>query len=813
MLRIYPEPAKRVRKARFAVDYDLVVGGQLAAEREPESDDPDEPRQESKPKVLTQRQSATSGVAKAFSPDDTERIVECMNKKGFCLIGFGDEAGRQEKLEEARDEAVDMLNATGLFKPTPSLLAEGLLGDEGSAEIYEMSGDSDIEIDEKRQPGIAFVNKLITEASYSLAAYGPYMDIGIQGRSGLILHHAGIPLEGETPAQLTEMDCHKWYSLFSSSRVMLVMFLGPGFGKLELFPFAAEAGVDPLEVNVGPGTLALIRADALSHKFSSSSRSMAATCFLMEGAGRQPPVWTPTTEGLMEWASERMAQIRASKEKGERVDLRHLPKSWIKQLPTTTERVDPGPQVAVRGMSCKFPSTFSAAGWWCASQCGADLAEQVPFSRWDHSSRYDEDPESWKWGKTYAKHMAFIDGIDQFDNKFFGISPIEARGMDPGQRHILETGYEAMYYAGHSKKTLMRSLIGCYIGAATTEMIYAEFSSDAANAGTGGASSITSNRISYCLGMQGPSFTVDCEGAAALAALTSAAMSLRFQTEHYRPNHAALVGGVYLNLASLPWIILCAKNLLSPQGRCFTFDVSAEGYAKSEGVSNIYLNLLEETVDGKKITNDSSPVHGLIASTSMTHTGQGASLTAASGPQERECIDTALRQANLEPASIDIVECRSNGSILQDASEAAVLNGALRGDSVDQAPLLLSAGNTGFGYQHECNGMGQLLKVLMAHKTGACGPLVHLHQLNVHIDQDDSSNVLFATEEAGLGGLYSYAGVTGKSVAGSMVHTITHGNLQQLTDAQTQEADMEHGRVAALKLAASEFWNETTDGY
>jgi len=659
------------------------------------------------------------------------------------------------------------------------------------------------------QPGIAFVNKLITEASYTLASYAPYMDISIQGRSGLILHHAGIPLDGESPPQLTEMDCHRWYSLLSTSRVMVVMFLGPSFGKLELFPFAADAGVEPLEVNVGPGTMAFIRADALSHKFSSSSRSMAASCFLMDGAGRQPLVWTPTTEGLMEWASERMAQIKASKEKGERVDLRHLPKSWIKQLPTTTERLDPGPQIAVRGMSCKFPSTFSPAGWWCAVQTGADLAENVPVTRWDHSLRYDDDPESWKWGKISAKHMAYIDGIDQFDNKFFGISPIEARSMDPGQRHVLETSYEALYYAGHSKKTLMRSLIGCYIGAAATEITLAEFTADAGSAGTGGASSITSNRISYCLGMQGPSFTVDSEGAAVLSALTSAAMSLRFQTDLYRPNHAAVVGGVYLNLANLPWIILCAKGLLSPQGRCFTFDVSAEGYVKSEGVSNLYLDMLEETVDGQKIKNDKSPVHGMIAATTMNHTGRGASLTAASGPQERELVDMALRQANLEPSSIDIMECWSSGQILQDASEAAVLNGTLRGDSVDQAPLLLSAGNTGYGYLHECNGMAQLLKVLMSHKTGACGPLVHLHQLNVHVDLSETSNVQFATEEVGLGGLYSYCGVTGKSIAGSMAHVITHGNLQHISDAQTQEDNnLEYGRVAALKLAASEFWNE-----
>ena len=98
---------------------------------------------------------------------------------------------------------------------------------------------------------------------------------------------------------------------------------------------------------------------------------------------------------------------------------------------------------------------------------------------------------------------------------------------------------------------------------------------------------ITSNRISFCLGLQGPSFTIDAQGAAALAALTNGAMSLRLQTDLYKPNHTALVGGVYLMLAGVTWLLLSAKGHLSHQGRCLTFDQSADGYAKSEGVANL----------------------------------------------------------------------------------------------------------------------------------------------------------------------------------------------------------------------------------
>ena len=167
--------------------------------------------------------------------------------------------------------------------------------------------------------------------------------------------------------------------------------------------------------------------------------------------------------------------------------------------------------------------------------------------------------------------------------------------------------------------------------------------------------------------LAGPSFTVDAQGAAALAALTNGAMSLRFQTDLYKPNHAALVGGVYLMLTGSTWILLSAKGHLSPQGRCLSFDQSADGYVKSEGVANLVLTLLSESED-----SDEVETKGIIAATHANHTGRGASLTAPSGPQQGELIQHALRQAAIAPATVDAVECYSHGRFMRDAVEAEV---------------------------------------------------------------------------------------------------------------------------------------------
>eukprot|EP00931_Biecheleriopsis_adriatica_P030537 TRINITY_DN17_c0_g1_i1.p1 TRINITY_DN17_c0_g1~~TRINITY_DN17_c0_g1_i1.p1 ORF type:complete len:811 (+),score=189.08 TRINITY_DN17_c0_g1_i1:114-2546(+) len=805
-------------RRRREVRYDFVIGetdlGRKAESSDDSADDADEDAGEVAAMPIQQvERERRPGVT--FSQDATKMTVQCLRRKGFALIGLGEE--HKATIDAARLEGLQLLQENGgnNFRPPPAIIADGLLGEEGSAEIMDLDGYT---FEKHGKTGLAQADMLLSELSNSLATMDAALETNIDSRTPLIFHNAGIPLDSDVP-DLTPAACQKWLNVLGHSRLMLILFLGPGFGRLELQPLDIDE-IEPREVDVGPGTLVVLRVDALLHRFYSTARSLSLTCFLMEDVSATwrrrygiPAVATPVCHDLMDWATERLEKSRKSQTigaEGQVPDL-EMPRQWQRMA---NQIYQVGPQVAVRGTSCKFPSSYSDSGWWCGMQAGCDLVEEVPLCRWDHQDFYDADPESWKWGKTDCMHASFIDGVELFDNKFFGISPVESRGMDPCQRHILETSYEALHFSAFTKKSLLRSLIGVYIGAASSEFNF--MPQTCSSTGTGAANSITSNRISFCLGLQGPSFTADAQGASALSSLTSAAMSLRLQTDTYKPNHAAVVGAAYLMITGTTWIIASGRGWLSPQGRCFTFDNSAEGYVKSEGVSSLVLNLLEEQVDGKKVRDDSSTVNGVIAATHMNHTGRGATLTASCGPQEQELIMSAVRQAAIAPSTVDAVECWSHGNYLQDAAEVEVLKCTLRGHSENEAPLMLSTGFTASGMAMECAGMAQLLKVLVNHKYGAVTPSLHLHQLNVHIDSpDDSEQVLFATEDLLIEGLSSYCGITSKSMGGTMCHCVTLGNLQTMHIQKSAEPELEENaerrRLAtreAQKLACSDFWTQ-----
>mmetsp|Transcript_70237 Transcript_70237/g.212548 ORF Transcript_70237/g.212548 Transcript_70237/m.212548 type:complete len:543 (+) Transcript_70237:2-1630(+) len=341
------------------------------------------------------------------------------------------------------------------------------------------------------------------------------------------------------------------------------------------------------------------------------------------------------------------------------------------------------------------------------------------------------------------------------------------------QRHILETSYEALFQGGLKRKSMMRSLIGVYIGGATTEFNFMPATDS--SAGTGGSSSITSNRISFCLGLQGPSYTIDQQGASSLTAIGAAAMSLRFQTDRYKPNHTALCGGVYLMVVPNTWVLANAQNMLSTQGRCFTFDVSAEGYIKGEGCSNASMTRVSESVDGQTVVNEADPYDAFVSSTGMNQCGHGASLTAPCGPQEKALVLDCIRQASLAVTDIDHVECWGEGHSMKDAVEVQVLLGTLRGEDTE-APLGLASCKTNAGMGLEIDGMYQLLKVIHGQKYGVQVPSLHLSELNVHMDIWSGDEPLcFNSENVSNIELSSFVGMSGRSLGGTMCHAITFG--------------------------------------
>lgn len=708
--------------------------------------------------------------------------MEALFQKGYCTVDLKLKPYLEKALGDVKE-----LHELERFQPPPTEIVGGLLGSEGSSTICEIpisTDDSPI-----GGAGLQMVDNILTMVGEWLHPMDQEMGIKLDVRSFSVLHSAGEEdANDDVVPKLTEFECEKWLATFTKHRIMVVLFLGPQGGELELQPFNHEEAA-AFEIRVEPGTLVLLRADALTHKFSPTATSTALSCFLceagMDGMHNEPVAVTPTAQELLDWASTRMRELKENQvigEEGQQWDP-EVPKEWQR---LANHNFSVGQQSAIRGHACKFPSSYDPRAWQRGMMAGVDFGEQIPFLRWNHDEFYNAHEQSWKWRQSSCKHACWIDGADLFDQKFFGISVVESRAMDPMQRHILETSYEALHEAGFNKKRIMRSLIGCYIGAATSEFIYLPVTDS--SAGTGGSSSITSNRISFCLGMQGPSYTIDTQGAASLNALHAAVMSLNLQTDRFEPNHTALFGSTYMVIAGQVFALASAQGLLSSQGRCQAFDAFADGYIKSEGIGN---SVIQPFKDKKTDEVVDQHLDGIIAGSNLTHTGQTASLTSPNGPQEKELIMTTIRVAGIAPDNVDAVECMGQGFILLDAVEAMVIKDVYRGPDPESS-LVLGACKTHVGNMMESGGMCSYFRALFGQKWGVAAPNLHLHELNYHIDAwsgEGDEPLLFTTENVTYKDLSSFVALTAKSFTGIMGHAILHAFVETEQRVQRTKVD------------------------
>ncbi|HEY3062327.1 MAG TPA: SDR family NAD(P)-dependent oxidoreductase, partial [Chloroflexota bacterium] len=302
-------------------------------------------------------------------------------------------------------------------------------------------------------------------------------------------------------------------------------------------------------------------------------------------------------------------------------------------------RLDLGKAIAIVGIGCRFPGgADSPDTFWDLLRDGTDAVIDVPSDRWDVDAYYDPDPEA---GRIYTRRGAFIDHVDQFDAAFFGISPREAVMMDPQQRLLLEVTSEALEDAGQSPEALVGSQTGVFVGISTSD--YADlFRGDGdltrvdAYTGTGSLASVAAGRLSYALGLQGPSMSLDTACSSSLVALHLACQSLR-QGE----SDLALAAGVNVILAPEGTLYFCKLRALAPDGRCKAFDAAADGYVRGEGCGVIVLKRLPDALrDGDRIL-------ALVRGSAVNQDGRSNGLTAPNGPAQEAVIRKALAQADV----------------------------------------------------------------------------------------------------------------------------------------------------------------------
>ncbi|MFE7980413.1 type I polyketide synthase, partial [Streptomyces shenzhenensis] len=356
--------------------------------------------------------------------------------------------------------------------------------------------------------------------------------------------------------------------------------------------------------------------------------------------------------------------------------------------------------IAVVGLACRLPAAPDPAAFWRLLSQGVDVVGEVPADRW---------PDAAGTLTGAARYGAYLDRIDTFDPGFFGISPHEARAMDPQQRLMLELSWEALEDAAIVPASLGGSGTGVFVGA-----IWDDYRNVVARAGTASFSQHTmtgmgrgliANRVSYALGLRGPSMTVDAAQASSLVAVHLACESLR-----RGESRMALAGGVNLIAAPESMAASMSFGALSPDGRCHTFDARANGYVRGEGGALVVLKPLEQA------RADGDFVYCVIRGSAVNNDGATGGLTVPSAPAQTEMLRAACRQADVAPGDVQYVELHGTGTAVGDPIEAAALGaafGAGVGRAADDA-LLVGSAKTNVGHLEGASGVVGLVKTALA---------------------------------------------------------------------------------------------------
>ncbi|MEV0275845.1 beta-ketoacyl synthase N-terminal-like domain-containing protein [Streptomyces sp. NPDC050610] len=362
-----------------------------------------------------------------------------------------------------------------------------------------------------------------------------------------------------------------------------------------------------------------------------------------------------------------------------------------------------GPEpIAVVGIGCRFPGGADGPeGYWRMLRDGTDAIELSPPGRFDDESRW---------------LGAWLDGVDRFDPRFFRIAPREAKVMDPQQRLFLEVAWEALEHAGQTPERLADTRTGVFVGMNSHD--YAELIANApqnvdAFFGTGNSFCSTAGRLSFFLGVHGPSLAVDTACSSSLVAVHLAVRSLRSGE-----SEVAVVGGVNAILRSTIHRASRAAGALAADGRCKTFDAAADGYNRGEGCGVAVLKPLS------KALADGDRVLATVLGSAVNQDGPSSGLTVPNGPAQEALVRDALADAGVAPAEIGYVEAHGTGTPLGDPIELQAL-GAAFGGLPGRQRIAVGSVKTNFGHLEAASGIAGLIKTVLVLNRGEIPP--HLH--------------------------------------------------------------------------------------
>lgn len=409
--------------------------------------------------------------------------------------------------------------------------------------------------------------------------------------------------------------------------------------------------------------------------------------------------------------------------------------------------------IAIVGLGCRFPGAANPDEFWTLLQQGRDAVSAIG-DRWHRAGEFSMG--------------GFLDQVDQFDPRFFGISPREAIRMDPQQRLLLEVTWEALEYAAIAPHTLSGSNTGVFIGISNTDYSQLQTRSGDRHAtandpysGTGNAHSIAANRLSYSLDLRGPSLSLD-------TACSSSLVAVHVACQHLRQGDCeqAIVGGVNLILSPDLTTTFTQAGMMAADGRCKTFDASADGYVRGEGCGVVVLKPLAAA------QRDGDTVLAVIRGTAINQDGRSNGLTAPNGPAQQAVIGRALQRAGVTPDQLSYVDAHGTGTALGDPIELNSLKTVLMQGRSPNQPCWVGSVKTNIGHLEAAAGIAGLIKVVLALQHQKIPPHLHFQSLNPHIHLDSTPIQIPSQLQPWLVAMPRLAGVSSFGFGGTNAHVI-----------------------------------------
>ncbi|WP_190812455.1 type I polyketide synthase [Saccharopolyspora pogona] len=419
--------------------------------------------------------------------------------------------------------------------------------------------------------------------------------------------------------------------------------------------------------------------------------------------------------------------------------------------------------IAVVGMACRFPGAAGVAELWELLRAGADATGNTPIERYDIEAMYSPDRAP---GKVVSRRSGYLDGIDQFDAEFFGMSTNEAKNLDPQQRLLLMTAWEALEDAGQAPSAIAGSRTGVYVG--NMHLDYWDLvAKRGAEAITPGAiynyRSVLSGRLSYTFDLRGPSIPLDTACSSSLVAVHLACQSLRAGE-----TGLALAAGVNLKLTADEDVLLSQVGMLAPDGRCKFGDASANGFAPSEGVGVVVLKRLDQALA------DGDRVRGVILGSAVTNDGASSgSLLAPSIEGHVQMLRWAYEDAGVTPSDVDFVEAHGTGTPMIDPIEFAGLGEVLGAGRAEDHPLYVGSVKSNLGHTEGAAGVAALIKTILCLEHREVVPSLHYNVPNPKVAWDELPvEVPTGVHQLHDRGSLAVAGISGQGISSVNTHLV-----------------------------------------